>query len=44
MTFSRRAASEMTKRIERIACKVQGDNAGVMTDGFGTSWSHRLGS
>ena len=28
MTFSRRAASEMTKRVERIARKVLGDNAG----------------
>jgi len=32
MTFSRRAASEMTKRVERIARKVMGDNAGVMLD------------
>src|SRR5213082_3686090 len=32
MTFSRRAASEMTKRVERIARKVIGDNAGVMTE------------
>jgi DNA helicase II / ATP-dependent DNA helicase PcrA len=31
MTFSRRAASEMTKRVERIARKVIGDNAGIMT-------------
>jgi DNA helicase-2/ATP-dependent DNA helicase PcrA len=31
MTFSRRAASEMTRRVERIARKVLGDNAGVMT-------------
>jgi DNA helicase-2/ATP-dependent DNA helicase PcrA len=30
MTFSRRAASEMTKRVERIARKVMG--VGVMTD------------
>jgi primosomal protein N' len=30
MTFSRRAASEMTKRVERIARKVMGDKAGVM--------------
>jgi DNA helicase II / ATP-dependent DNA helicase PcrA len=34
MTFSRRAASEMTKRVERIARKVMGDSAGVMTDGL----------
>src|SRR5215208_7887141 len=32
MTFSRRAASEMAKRVERIARKVMGNNAGVLTD------------
>ncbi len=32
MTFSRRAASEMTKRVERIVRKVMGDNAGIMID------------
>jgi DNA helicase II / ATP-dependent DNA helicase PcrA len=32
MTFSRRAASEMTKRVERIARKVMGDSAGIMID------------
>src|SRR5256886_1029407 len=32
MTFSRRAASEMTKRVERISRKVLGDRAGIMTD------------
>ncbi|QWG13657.1 ATP-dependent helicase [Bradyrhizobium sediminis] len=32
MTFSRRAAAEMTKRVERIARKVLGGNASVMTD------------
>ena len=32
MTFSRRAASEMSRRVERIARKVMGTNAGVMTD------------
>jgi len=31
MTFSRRAASEMAKRVERIARKVIGEKAGVMT-------------
>jgi ATP-dependent exoDNAse (exonuclease V) beta subunit len=30
MTFSRRAASEMIKRVERIARKVLGDNAGSL--------------
>jgi DNA helicase-2/ATP-dependent DNA helicase PcrA len=34
MTFSRRAASEMTKRVERIARKVLGDRAGTMIDGL----------
>jgi DNA helicase-2/ATP-dependent DNA helicase PcrA len=45
MTFSRRAASEMTKRVERIARKVMGDNAGVMADAL--AWSgtfHGIGA
>src|SRR4051812_38899492 len=45
MTFSRRAASEMTKRVERIARNVMGDNAGVMTDAL--SWAgtyHGIGA
>ena len=45
MTFSRRAASEMTKRVERIARKVLGDNAGVMTDAL--TWAgtyHGIGA
>jgi DNA helicase-2/ATP-dependent DNA helicase PcrA len=32
MTFSRRAAAEMTRRVERIARRVMGDYAGIMTD------------
>jgi DNA helicase II / ATP-dependent DNA helicase PcrA len=32
MTFSRRAAAEMTKRVERISRKALGEKAGVMTD------------
>jgi hypothetical protein len=32
MTFSRRAAAEMAWRVERIARRVMGDNADVMTD------------
>lgn len=32
MTFSRRAASEMTRRVERIGRRVMGDKAGVLTD------------
>src|SRR5258708_17136418 len=31
MTFSRRAAAEMTRRVERICSHVLGPNAGVMT-------------
>ena len=45
MTFSRRAASEMTKRVERIARKVIGDNAGLMTDAL--AWAgtfHGIGA
>jgi DNA helicase-2/ATP-dependent DNA helicase PcrA len=45
MTFSRRAASEMTKRVERIARKVIGDNAGIMTDAL--AWAgtfHGIGA
>jgi DNA helicase II / ATP-dependent DNA helicase PcrA len=45
MTFSRRAASEMTKRVERIARKVLGANAGIMTDAL--SWAgtfHGIGA
>src|SRR3954454_18935186 len=45
MTFSRRAASEMTKRVERIARKVIGDKAGAMTDAL--AWSgtfHGIGA
>jgi DNA helicase-2/ATP-dependent DNA helicase PcrA len=45
MTFSRRAASEMSKRVERIARKVLGNNAGVMTDAL--SWAgtfHGIGA
>jgi len=32
MTFSRRAASEMTRRVERIGRKVMGDKAQALTD------------
>src|SRR5258708_33755748 len=45
MTFSSRAASEMTRRVERIARKVVGDNAGVMTDAL--AWAgtfHGIGA
>lgn len=45
MTFSRRAASEMTRRVERIAAKVLGDKASVMTEGL--TWAgtfHAVGA
>src|SRR5713226_8867640 len=45
MTFSRRAASEMTRRVERIARKVMGDGACVMTDAL--TWAgtfHGIGA
>src|SRR5215510_6676051 len=32
MTFSRRAATEMGRRVERICARVLGDKAGVMAD------------
>src|SRR5450631_1540297 len=45
MTFSRRAASEMTTRVERIARKVMGDKSGIMTDAL--AWAgtfHGIGA
>ena len=45
MTFSRRAAAEMTRRVERIARKVLGDRAGLMTDAL--NWAgtfHGIGA
>ena len=45
MTFSRRAASEMTRRVERIARSVLGDKAAIMTDAL--TWAgtfHGMGA
>jgi DNA helicase II / ATP-dependent DNA helicase PcrA len=45
MTFSRRAAAEMTRRVERICSQVLGPNAGPMTDAL--TWAgtfHSLGA
>ena len=45
MTFSRRAAAEMTKRVERISRKAMGDKAGVMIDAL--TWAgtfHGIGA
>jgi DNA helicase-2/ATP-dependent DNA helicase PcrA len=45
MTFSRRAASEMTRRVERIAARVMGNRAGTLTEGL--TWAgtfHAMGA
>jgi DNA helicase II / ATP-dependent DNA helicase PcrA len=45
LTFSRRAAAEMQRRVERITAKVLGERAGVMTDAL--AWSgtfHAVGA
>ncbi|UJW77677.1 ATP-dependent helicase [Rhizobium sp. SL42] len=45
MTFSRRAASEMARRVERICQQVLGANSGILTDAL--SWSgtfHGIGA
>lgn len=45
MTFSRRAAAEMSRRVERICGKVLGSNAGIMTDAL--AWAgtfHGIGA
>lgn len=45
MTFSRRAASEMTRRVQRICRNVLGDNAAVVTDAM--AWAgtfHGIGA
>src|SRR6476646_3072178 len=45
LTFSRRAAAEMQRRVERITARVLGPKAGVMTDAL--AWSgtfHAIGA
>ena len=45
MTFSRRAASEMQRRVERLVAQVMGAKAGVITDAL--SWAgtfHGIGA
>jgi DNA helicase-2/ATP-dependent DNA helicase PcrA len=44
LTFSRRAAAEMSRRVERIASQAFGQSAGIMLDAL--SWAgtfHALG-
>jgi DNA helicase II / ATP-dependent DNA helicase PcrA len=45
MTFTRRAAAEMTQRVKRIAVHVLGDKASILTDGL--AWAgtfHSIGA
>lgn len=45
MTFSRRAASEMTRRVERIAARVMGEKAATLMEGL--NWAgtfHAIGA
>ena len=44
MTFSRRAAAEMGRRVERIARGVIGDSAGIMTDALWAGTFHGIGA
>jgi UvrD/REP helicase N-terminal domain len=44
MTFSRRAAAEMTRRVERIARRVIDDSAGVLTDVLWAGTFHGIGA
>src|ERR1700730_682558 len=44
MTFSRRAAAEMARRVERIARRVIGDSAGIMTDALWAGTFHGIGA
>src|SRR6202030_2836948 len=44
MTFSRLAAAEMARRVERIARRVIGDSAGVMTDALWAGTFHGIGA
>ena len=45
MTFSRRAAAEMGKRVERICARVLGDKAGILTDALAwTGTFHGIGA
>ena len=45
LTFSRRAAAEMTRRVERISAQVMGENAGIMAGAL--TWAgtfHAIGA
>ena len=45
MTFTRRAAAEMTRRVERICAQALGDKAGILAEGM--TWAgtfHAIGA
>ena len=45
MTFSRRAAAEMTRRVERITRRVMGQRADIMTDALTSAGTfHDIGT
>jgi len=45
MTFSRRAAAEMTRRVERICAQALGSNAGILTGALGWAGTfHAIGA
>src|SRR5271163_785507 len=44
MTFSRRAASEMTRRVESICAKMLGAKAGAMTEAIWAGTFHAIGA
>jgi DNA helicase-2/ATP-dependent DNA helicase PcrA len=41
MTFSRRAASEMARRVQRICKQVLGDHSSIMTDALAWAGTDR---
>ena len=44
MTFSRRAAAEMARRVERIARRVMGERASLMTEALWAGTFHAIGA
>ncbi len=45
MTFSRRAAAEMTRRVERLCAQALGDKAGILAEGMGWAGTfHAIGA
>jgi hypothetical protein len=45
LTFSRRAAAEMTRRVERICAQALGEKAGILAEGMAWAWTfHAIGA